>query len=437
LGICLPIGFSLLLVCIAIAPVLLLFDGPLTQSLIGVLAAAALAAVAMVARAVDVKLVGQITARLRIAAAIPVIWMLVQLLPMPFSGISHSIWVNADEALNRQSFGHISIDLGQTIQAIIFYTANVALVIASVFATRDRRRAELALSVLAAIATLATVLLMIARWLSAAEPVSEDAGGILTAVSSIGVILLMACATSAIERAESRPVDPSKPKRNGATALLLYGGLGLLVCLAGLIVGATANIWLVTVFAVAAYISAQIIRRFGLANWAAAVLLATLVIAAAMIVVWRYNPAAALSPVLQFATSASPTAISVARRILADASWFGTGAGTYAQLVPIYQGLDTPSTTPPSTAAALAIELGWPMMLFVFLLGIGTFVTLYRGALIRGRDSFYPAAAAACTIILLLQAFCDASLLRTGIAVLADAIIGLGLAQSVSRSDGG
>jgi hypothetical protein len=246
----------------------------------------------------------------------------------------------------------------------------------------------------------------------------------------------MACATRAIERAESRPADPSKPKQNAATALL-YCSLGLLVCLVGFIVGATANIWLVAAFAVAAYISAQIIRHFGLANWATAVLLATLVIAAAMIIFWRYNATAALSPVLQFATSASPTAISVARRILADASWFGTGAGTYAQLVPIYQGLDTPSTTPPSTAAAFAIELGWPMMLFVFLLGIGTFVALYRGALIRGRDSFYPAAAAACTMILLLQAFCDASLLRTGIAVLADAIIGLGLAQSVSRSDGG
>jgi hypothetical protein len=435
LGICLPIGFSLLLVCIAIVPVLILFDGPLTQSLIGVLAAAALAAVAMVARAADVKLVGQITARLRIAAAIPVIWMLVQLLPMPFSSISHSIWINADEALNRQSFGHISIDLGQTIQAIIFYAANIALVIVSVFATRDRRRAELALSVLAAIATLATVALMIARWLSAAEPVFEDGGGVLAAVSSIGIILLMACTTRAIERAESRLADPSKPKQNTATALL-YGGLGLLVCLVGFIVGATANIWLVAAFAVAAYISAQIIRRFGLAGWAVAVLLATLIIAAAMIILWRYNATAALSPVLQFASTASPGAISVARRILADTSWFGTGAGTYAQLVPIYQELSPPGTTPPSTAAAFAIELGWPMMLFVFVLGIGTFVALYRGALSRGRDSFYPAAAAACTIILLLQAFCDASLLRTGIAVLADAVIGLGLAQSVSRSDG-
>jgi hypothetical protein len=435
LGIRLPIGFSLLLICIAIAPVLILFDGPSAQSLIGVLTASALAAVATAARAVDVKLVGQIIGRLRIAAAIPVIWMLIQLMPMPFSGMTHSIWINADEALNRQSFGHISIDLGQTIQAIIFYMANVALIVVSVFVTRDRHRAELALFAFAAIAALATVLLMIAGWLRAAEISLEETGGVLAAFSSIGIILSVACGTRAIERAKSRRPDPSKP-RQGVGMGLPCAGLGLLLCVAGLFVSATFNIWLVAAFGVAAYASVQIVRRLGLGGWAAALLIATLVVAAAMIILWRYSVIGSLSPVFQFATAASPDAISVAQRILADTNWFGTGAGTYAQLVPVYQELGTAVTTPPSTAAAFAIELGWPMMLFAFALGIGTLVTLYRGALVRGRDSFYPAAAAACAVILLLQAFCDASLLQTGIAVLADAIIGLGLAQSVSRSDG-
>jgi len=431
----LPIGFSLLLVCIAIAPVLIPFDGALAQSLIEVLTAVALAFVATAVRAADVNLAAQITSRLRIAAAIPVVWMLIQVLPMPFSGLTHSIWINANEALNHPSFGHISIDLGQTIQAVIFYIANVALIIVSVFALRDRRRGELTLFVLAAIATLATVLLLIARLSPAAQlPVGATAGT-LAAVSSLGIILSVACATHAIERTESRRADPSKPKPNTGKALLC-AGIGVLLCLAGLVVSATFNIWLVAVFGVAAYCSVQIARRFGLAGWATAVFVATMVIAAAMIILWRYNVGGTLPPVLQFATAASPDSILVARRIIADTSWLGTGAGTYAQLLPIYQELGSLMTTPPSTAAALVIELGWPMTLFVFALAIGTIVALYRGALVRGRDSFYPAAAAACAVILLLQAFCDASLLRTGIAVLGDAIIGLGLAQSVSRGDG-
>ena len=435
LGICLPIGFSLLLVCVAIAPVLILFDGPLTQSLIEILAAAALAFVATAARAADVNLAAQITSRLRIAVAVPVIWMLIQLLPMPSAGLTHSIWINANEALNHRSFGHISIDLGQTIQAIIFYLANVALIIVGVFALRDRRRAELALFVLTAIATLATVWLLMARLLPAAELPYGETSGILAAVSSLGIILSIGCVTHTIERAESRRTDPSTKPNTGKS--LLGAGVCLLLCVAGFVVSATLNIWLAAGFGLAAYISVQIVRRFGLAGWATPVFVATMVIAAAMIILWRYNVSGTLPPVLQFATAASADSISVAHRILTDTSWLGAGAGTYAQLLPIYQGLGNLTTTPPSTATALVIELGWPMTLFVFALGIGVIAALYRGALVRGRDSFYAAAAVACAIVLLLQAFCDASLLRIGIAVLGDAIIGLGLAQSISRGDRG
>jgi len=431
----LSIGFSLLLVGVAVAPVLILFDGPLAQSLIEVLAAAALAFVATAARAGDVNLAAQITSRLRIAVAVPVIWMLIQLLPMPSAGLSHSIWINANEALDHRTFGHISIDLGQTIQALTFYVANVALIIVAVFALRERRRAELALFVLAAIATLATALLLMERLLPAADRSLGETGGILAAVSSLGIMLSIGCLTRAIERAESRRADPSTKLNTGKS--LLCAGVSLLLCLAGFVVSATLNIWLIAAFGLAAYISVQIVRRFGLAGWATAVFVATMVIAAAMIILWRYNESGTLPPVLQFATAASPDSISVAHRILADTSWLGTGAGTYAQLLPIYQELGNVVTTPPSAAAALVIELGWPMTLFVLALGIGATAVLYRGALVRGRDSFYPAAAAACTIVLLLQSFCDASLLRSGIAVLGGAIVGLGLAQSVSRSDRG
>jgi ABC-type cobalt transport system substrate-binding protein len=75
------------------------------------------------------------------------------------------------------------------------------------------------------------------------------------------------------------------------------------------------------------------------------------------------------------------------------------------------------------------------MALFTIAVAVGLIVILYRGALVRGRDSFYPAAAAACAIIILGQAFCDTSLLYSCVAVVGDAVIGLGLAQSVSRGN--
>jgi hypothetical protein len=200
----------------------------------------------------------------------------------------------------------------------------------------------------------------------------------------------------------------------------------------GLSASATLNVGLTTMFGVATFASVQTIRRASLANWAALILLATILVAAAMIVLWRYDSTRALSPFLQFATASSPDAISVTQRMLSDASWLGAGAGTFSALLPLYQDLGSSITQPPSTISVLAIELGWPMALFAIALAIWLAVVLYRGALNRGRDSFYPAAAAAGAVIALGQAFCDASLLNSCVAVMIGALMGLGLAQTIS-----
>src|ERR1700744_4701924 len=102
-----------------IAPPLAIHDGVVTQSVVAASAAMALAAVGIAARAADVNFAAQVTRRLRPAAAIPAIWMVIQILPLPFW--SHSIWINANEALNQQSWGHISVDIGKTFVALAFY----------------------------------------------------------------------------------------------------------------------------------------------------------------------------------------------------------------------------------------------------------------------------------------------------------------------------
>ena len=93
------------------------------------------------------------------------------------------------------------------------------------------------------------------------------------------------------------------------------------------------------------------------------------------------------------------------------------------------------STQPPSTAAAFAVELGIPMVLIAAAIVVALIIRLYRGALSRGRDSFYAAAAASGAVILFGETFCDASLLHSGVAVIGDVIVGIGLAQSASRTD--
>ena len=67
-------------------------------------------------------------------------------------------------------------------------------------------------------------------------------------------------------------------------------------------------------------------------------------------------------------------------------------------------------------------------------LALALFGILLRGALTRGRDSFFSAAGAACVVLLAVEAFCDASLFASTMIVVASATIGLALAQSKSRT---
>jgi hypothetical protein len=356
--------------------------------------------------------------------------MAIQLLPIPIG--AYSIWGYANEALGRQAWGHISVDLGMTIFALVFYLANISLIVVSLFVAKDRRGAELLLSVLTWVTAATTIALLISK--SGLVPALE-AGGLsdaLCAISALGILLALASTVRAIEQHASH--NDERTEFEGTRHLaLLASGLALAIGIAGIGFGGTFNNFLVTGFGIVIFASIQVVRRAGLPNWAALMLVTTMLLAAAMIVIWRYDSTRAVAPLLQFATAASADAISLTQRLLSDTGWWGTGAGTFTSLLPIYQDLSSSVTKPPSTASVLAIELGWPMLIVVIATAAWLITTLYRGALSRGRDSLYPAVGAACSVVILGQAFCDASLLNSCIAVIGAAVIGLGLAQRVTR----
>lgn len=422
-------AFALLLACIVLASGLAIHDGVAARSLIEALAAVALAFVGISARAIDVNFAVRSTQRLKIAASIPAIWMVIQLLPTPIG--AHSIWAYANEALAQHSWGHISVDLGRTILALAFYLANVALIMVTIFVARDRRRAELILFALTAIAAITAVGLLVGKWGLIAGAANPDE--ILSGISALGILLSLTSAVRAIERYESESAKAGGSVQNIRTALIVIGA-SLFANILGLSAGTTLNVGLTTLFGIATFGSVQLIRRVGLGGWAAFTLIGTMIIATAMIILWRYDFGRGL-PLVQFASASSADAISTIQRMLSDNRWVGTGAGTFLALIPIYQDLGSAITQPPSTISGFAVELGLPMSLFAIALAAWLIVIFYRGALNRGRDSFYPAAAAAGAVIMLGEAFCDASLLNTSVAIIGDALIGLGLAQRVSGRD--
>jgi hypothetical protein len=112
----------------------------------------------------------------------------------------------------------------------------------------------------------------------------------------------------------------------------------------------------------------------------------------------------------------------------------GTGFGTFRSLLPIYRNIDDVNVLAPTTAPQVMIEMGRPALwIFVLMMILATGL-LMRGAANRGRDSFYAAGAAGCAITLTVEAFVDVSLTGTAVVILATAVLGLGLAQSASRT---
>jgi hypothetical protein len=86
----------------------------------------------------------------------------------------------------------------------------------------------------------------------------------------------------------------------------------------------------------------------------------------------------------------------------------GSGAGSFEALFPIYRDSDeVDSFAIPTAAATIAIEMGQPFLwtcVIVFLIGAWT---LFRRALLRGRDYVYSSAGAGCIIALLISLFAN------------------------------
>jgi hypothetical protein len=194
-----------------------------------------------------------------------------------------------------------------------------------------------------------------------------------------------------------------------------------------LIVGALFGIG--TLLAVAA------IRRLSLSWWGqsgagAITLLGTIGFVATRPGIAELNPTLALS-------TQTRSSIEVAERMLSDAPWTGTGAGTFGALLPIYRDrIDAAlSSTVPTTAASVAIEMGQPILWLLVVTALVYAVILFRGALRRGRDFFYASAGAGCIISLLILSFSNAGDLGPAVSILAGVTFGLALAQSKKRED--
>ena len=422
---------NILFALICASPVLLVWDGLIVHGVLAGIVAVALVITARNLRPNETDFLISISRTLIIVAAIPALWVLLQVLPLGL--LVHPIWATAEKALGHPVHGAISVDPGISLIALGQYLSMCAVAFVSTAVAVDRHRAEWILFALAAATAAIALIVLIDDLISTGLGLSQLSRAQAIDCASIGTIVAAAVCIRAVERYETHPLT----SRQSASFLLwIFAGsiAAFMICVAALVLNATY--W--TIFAsgcgLAAFVCVWVIRRFGLGLWGRTAIIVP-ILGVALLAMVNYLPQRSANLPLALAES-SVALKTLTQRMLDDAPLLGTGAGTFAALAPIYRDLDEPAPGPvaATTATTFAIELGKPMSWLIALAVAAFIIFLLKASLRRGRDSFYAAMGGGCLIATLLTALANAGFLRTATGLIVAATLGLAFAQSKSRT---
>lgn len=423
----LAISFGLLIVLIAAAPVLAITRGWLGPQLL-TLAVAVMLPLLPGAPKADIRSSLAIFKPLAVAALLPAVWMLLQIVPVPLGSIEHPVWRSAAAALTEALSGHVTVDLGYTVRGLFGYLTLISLAFLTSVLTRNRERAETILFALCTITTFIAVELILVRGNSA-----SDFADSLVALTAFGTILNVVFVVRTRERYETRAERRPHTARTYIGTMLL-GVIGALICLIALIYSTTYDVLIAMAFGLTAVGLVVLVRRLNLGRWTVATVCASVFVACCGVIALRFAANPSVSPLFRFTRIGAAEAEAATLRMISDANWAGAGVGSYAALADIYrEAADAPGDAALNTITSMVLEWGRAGLLIATIALIQLLIVLFRGALSRGRDSFYAAGAAACLVTAICEAYCDTSFTDVTVQMLAAIIIGLGLSQTIGQ----
>jgi hypothetical protein len=416
----------ILVALICESPAILLWDGLITQALVTGAVAAAMMITVRALRPDETKFFVSIIRPLAVIAAVPALWIVIQLLPL--RALAHPMWKSAETALGQPLADTISIDLGVSVLALAQYLSMIAVVFLSAAIAVERRRAEWLLFALTGACTLIGLIVLIHVSFPSSSGLPPFVPAPAIDCAALGTIIASAACIRAIERYETRRSSTPLLLRTSIASSVALG-----ICLLALLLGGTYQVLIAAACGCATLAWIKIVRRFESSRLSFTVVTVLVTIVAIFLIIVQ-PVGRGKTLLLAFASSSVTTAAS--ERMLADAPLVGTGAGTFAALLPIYRETIDDSPAGPvaaTTAATLAIELGEPMFWLIVAATVAFIVILFRASLHRGRDSFYPAMGGGCLVTLLLLAFSNGGLLEIATGLIAAVALGFALAQSKSR----
>jgi hypothetical protein len=424
-----------LLVLIAAIPVSLFFDNLIVAGAIQLYAALSMLIIAILIRRGEARHYFKLVRVPAALAAIPLLWMLIQLLPIGIGGLSRTIWESAASALDTPRLrASITIDPGLTLIAASRLATMAGIAFVATVVSIDRQRAKQILLLLASAASVISLALLASQlggFNFKNETNSDGTNAIMMTAGIVGIILFAACVIMAIERFDRR----SEPRTFSSQPLVPIGVAiaGLAVCSCTLIAGDTSH----AIFAAACGLAIVAIiyaaRRLGFGPRAGLAMGSLAVVAVAMII-WTKGNQAVGDVSLRYMTDANNQVVTLDSRILDAVGLTGSGAGTYPAVSTIYGAEGSSDIRPATFAAQIAIELGRPALWVIVGLTCALIVMFARSAFSRGRDCFYPLAGAGVTVAMVLDCFTNATLTNPAISLLVAVTLGLGFGQSVGRN---
>lgn len=353
-------------------------------------------------------------------AAVPVAWLVFQMMPLPFPSLTNPLWSAASTALGEHwGTGHITVDPGSTFRSMISYLGAVALTISTAIVGRDRFHARDLLIALSVGSSLTALLLLIGQLTrSGGLPTSDSPSGI--AMAAVAAIAIVANGSILVLSVSKDDAGSSFDK----LGLAAFAIIAIAISFLALKAAAQVALSVLALMGLAVQGYVVLVRRFRFRSWQAFTLFLVLA-ALALVVAGTRSPGW-----LELAERTRPEDLSDIRRALSDAPWLGTGAGTFGAVMQTYRSFGLqPLLIAPSTVVAVSIEWGGMAAWFMTALAAVFCLMLLWATLRRSRDAHFPLLATTVVLVTLGEAFIDPSLLRSMPQTIVAISIGLGLSQ--------
>jgi O-antigen ligase len=384
-----------------------------------------------------------------------VIWILAQTVAVPHSPLAHPIWDLAAGALGRPLAGSISVNRDLTLLALIrLLTAASVFWLALQFA-RNAARAALLLDAIAAIICLYAAYGLVAFAMASGSMPWLEIGGAQTRVTSVsstfvnhnsfatyaGLGLIVVCATSfrlyerefagteGHRRLRIATVIEATGQKGG---LLLAGAFVLLVAL--LLTGSRGGV-ISTGVALAAL--AALVLRGGARRTPGRVGIIALAALAGIAALFSFgDPFAANLAERGIADTGRMAVYLITVRSILDAPLLGHGYGTFADVFPMYRdrSINEQGAWQQAHNTYLEIFQGLGLVFGAMLVAcvLVLVVRCIHGAATRQESMTAPRVAASAAFLVGVHSLVDFSLQIQAVALTFMAILGAGVAQSVS-----